>query len=376
MMSHSSYPAAAPRPSRRLWPVFVPVVLVVLLAAGWTALWVYAAGRAETELAAWRASERQAGRLQDCASQSIGGYPFRIEVRCGGASFELKGKPTLQLKLPLLLAAVQVSAPELLISEFTGTLAVAEPGRPPAAILNWTLGQASVRGLPSEFERASLVLDAATVRDPNLAGAGIVFRAQRLELHGRQASGSTSDNPVIETGLRLNAAVADKLHPLAAKPIDAEIATVLRGVNDLTPKPWPVRFREWQGRNGQLEIVKARVSQDDVIAVGAGALKLTARGGLDGNLQVTVVGIEKLLKMFDIERFMSEGQVGATLSALDRLIPGLGGIARQNAAPGLVAALGQKTVLEGKPAVAFPVRFVDGAVFLGPFQVGVVPPVF
>lgn len=376
MMSHSSYPAAAPRPRRRLWPLFIPFVLVVLLAAGWTALWVYAVGRAETELAAWRASERQAGRLQDCASQSIGGYPFRIEVRCGGASFELKGKPTLQLKLPLVLAAVQVYDPKLLISEFTGPLEVAEPGRPPAAILNWALGQASVRGLPSEFERASLVLDAATVRDPNMAGDGIVFRAQRLELHGRQASGSTSDNPVIETVLRLNAAVADKLHPLAAKPIDAEIATVLRGVNDVSPKPLPVLFREWQARNGQLEIIKARVSQDDVIAVGAGTLKLTARGGLDGNLQVTVVGIEKLLKMFDIERMMSEGQIGATLSALDRLIPGLGGIARQNAAPGLVAALGQRTVLEGKPAVAFPVRFVDGTVFLGPFQVGVLAPVF
>jgi hypothetical protein len=376
MMSHSSYPAAAPRPRRRLWPLFVPFVLVVLLAAGWTALWVYAAGRAETELAAWRASERQAGRLQDCATQSIGGYPFRIEVRCGGASFELKGKPTLQLKLPLLLAAVQVYDPKLLISEFTGPLEVAEPGRPPAAIFNWTLGQASVRGLPSELERASLVLDAATVRDPNMAGDGIVFRAQRFELHGRQTSGSTSDNPVIETVLRLNAAVADKLHPLAAKPIDAEIATVLRGVNDVSPKPWPVLFREWQARNGQLEIIKARVSQDEVIAVGAGTLKLTARGGLDGNLQVTVVGIEKLLKMFDIERMMSEGQIGATLSALDRLIPGLGGIARQNAAPGLVAALGQRTVLEGKPAVAFPVRFVDGTVFLGPFQVGVLAPVF
>jgi hypothetical protein len=54
---------------------------------------------------AWRASERQAGRQQDCASQSIEGYPFRIEVRCGGASFELKGTPTLQLKLPRVLAA-------------------------------------------------------------------------------------------------------------------------------------------------------------------------------------------------------------------------------------------------------------------------------
>ena len=110
--------------------------------------------------------------------------------------------------------------------------------------------------------------------------------------------------------------------------------------------------------------------------MGAGMLKLAPRGGLDGNLQVTVVGVEKVLKMLDIERIMSEGQIGAALSALDRLIPGLGGIARQNAGPGLVAALGQRTVLDGKPAVAFPVRFADGTVFLGPFQVGQIPPLF
>ena len=126
-MPQSSFPAAARR--RRLWPLFIPFGLVVLLAVAWTALWFYAAGRAETEIAAWRASERQAGRQQDCASQSIEGYPFRIEVRCGGAGFELKGTPTLQLKLPRVLAAVQVYDPKLLISEFTGPLEIAEPGR-------------------------------------------------------------------------------------------------------------------------------------------------------------------------------------------------------------------------------------------------------
>jgi len=68
--------------------LFAPFLVVVVLAAGWSALWFYAAGRAEADLAAWRESERQAGRTQHCASQSIGGYPFRIEVRCGGASFD------------------------------------------------------------------------------------------------------------------------------------------------------------------------------------------------------------------------------------------------------------------------------------------------
>jgi hypothetical protein len=373
MMSQSASSAAAPR---RRWLLFLPFALVVLLAAAWTAVWFYAAARAETEIAVWRARERQAGRAQDCASQSIGGYPFRIEVRCGGASFELKGTPTLQLKLPLAVAAVQVYDPKLLIGEFSGPLEISELGRPPAGIVSWTLAQASVRGLPAGVERASLALVEPTVRDPSTAANGTVFRARRLELHGRQAAGSTAGNPLVEIALQLEAAVADKLHPLAAKPIDADIVAIVRGVNDISPKPWATRFREWQARDAQIEITKARLAQEDVIAVGTGVLKLTPRGGLDGDLKVTVVGIEKVLKMFDIERIMSEGQIGATFSALDRLMPGLGGIARQSAAPGLVAALGQRTELEGKPAVAFPVRFVDGAVSLGPFQVGMMPPLF
>jgi hypothetical protein len=385
-MPDSGSRSAAPR--RRRWLLFVPFALVVVLAAVWTAVWFYATSRAETDLAAWRQRERQAGRTQTCASQSIGGYPFLLEVRCGSAGLELQGTPTLQFKLPLAVAAVQVYDPKLLIGEFTGPLEVSEAGHEPAAVINWTLGQASVRGLPSAVERASLVLVGPTVRAPSLAGNDPVFSARRLELHARQAPGSRADSPAVEAALRLDAAlaerlasmfdaaVADKLGALAAKPIDADIAGTLRGLDDLSPKPWPVWFKEWQTRGGELEIDKARVAQQDVVAVGAGALKLTARGGLDGTLRVTVVGIEKILKMLDIDRMMTEGQAGTTFNALDRLVPGLGGLARQNAAPSLIAALGQRTELEGKPAVAFPIRFDDGTVFLGPFRVGVVPPLF
>jgi len=369
-MSHVSRFAAS-LGRRRL---FLAAALTALLAAGWTGLWFYAAARAKAEMATWRQREAVAGRLQDCASVSVGGYPFRIEVRCGGARFELEGTPTLELRLPLLLAAVQVHDPRLLIGELTGPLEISEPGRPPSYVVGWRRGQASVRGLSPAPEGVSLVLEALAVRDPGIGGDAI--RARRMELAVRRASSSTPDRPLTEIVLRLDAAVADKLHPLAAQPIDADVAAVLRGVDDASPKPWPVRFKEWQARDGEIEIVKARVAQEDVIAVGAGTLKLTPRGGLDGNLEVTVVGIEKVLKMLDVERIMSDGQIGATLSALDRLIPGLGGIARQNAAPGLIAALGRRTVLEDKPALTFPLQFADGTVFFGPFPVGEVPPLF
>ena len=39
-----------------------------------------------------------------------------------------------------------------------------------------------------------------------------------------------------------------------------------------------------------------------------------------------------------------------------------------------VGALGTEAVLAGKKARAFPLRFVDGAVFLGPLKGGDVPP--
>ena len=40
----------------------------------------------------------------------------------------------------------------------------------------------------------------------------------------------------------------------------------------------------------------------------------------------------------------------------------------------MVAALGRRTVLDGKPAVTFPLRFADGTVFLGPFKVAQLAP--
>ena len=65
--------------------------------------------------------------------------------------------------------------------------------------------------------------------------------------------------------------------------------------------------------------------------------------------------------------------------ALDRAIPGLANAVRQNANVGIAAginALGQETTLEGKKARSFPLKFVDGAIFIGPLKVAQTPPLF
>ena len=65
--------------------------------------------------------------------------------------------------------------------------------------------------------------------------------------------------------------------------------------------------------------------------------------------------------------------------ALDRLSPGLGNVARQQAGANISLGanlLGEQTTLEGKRAVALPLRFTDGAIFLGPIQIGNTPTLF
>ena len=52
---------------------------------------------------------------------------------------------------------------------------------------------------------------------------------------------------------------------------------------------------------------------------------------------------------------------------------------RQNANVGVAAginSLGKEATLEGKKARAFPLRFVDGAVFLGPLKIAQTPPLY
>src|SRR4051812_32293450 len=90
-------PASAPR--RRLWPVFVPLALVLAVAVVWTGVWFYAASAAEVTLAGWRDREAKSGRIYTCGKQTIGGYPFRFEVRCSDPGMELRGtEPPVALK--------------------------------------------------------------------------------------------------------------------------------------------------------------------------------------------------------------------------------------------------------------------------------------
>jgi hypothetical protein len=375
----TSQPALAPR--RRRWPVLLPVALVLALAGAWCGFWFYAAQTAEEAIAGWREREAKSGRIFTCGGQSIGGFPFRIEVRCPEAVAEFTTlQPPLTLKTTDLLVAAQVYQPTLLIAEASGPLTIGESGRAPTLLANWSLAQASVRGTPAAPERVSIVIEQPVL---DRMGGGTPERlvtAKRSELHGRIAAGSVTDNPVIDIGLRALGAVAPGWHPVMAQPLDIDIASTLRGLKDFSPKPWSARLRDLQAAGGRIEITRARLQQGDAIAVGAGTLGLTPEGRLEGQLRITATGLEKVLPAFGVDRLAPPGSgVDRLAGALDRLAPGLGNVARQQAGVGLAAGimlLGEQTELEGRKAVSLPLRFTDGNAFLGPIPLGRTPPLF
>jgi hypothetical protein len=390
-------------PPRRYprWRLFLIPVLLLIAAAAWSAFWFYAASQAEVKADAWRAQEAKSGRSYDCTRQTLAGFPFRLEMRCEGAHVLLtsqtagNAQPPIAVSLGEILAVAQVYDPKLLIAEFKAPAKISDSRGPSSMLVNWSKARASVVGLPAVPHRASIVFDDASIERTDSSIQLALARAKHIELHGRIAEDSSPDHPVIESVLRIESGSVQELHPLMARPFGAEIRAKLVGLKDLAPKPWPERFRELQANGGHVEIVQSRIQQDDLIAVAAGQLALSAQGRLDGELQLTVSGIEKIIPALGLEKMLDQGVPQATLDrlapgvrtqdvtnllgALDRAIPGLGKVVKQNADVGVaagIAALGKEAMLEGRPARSFPLRFADGAVLLGPLKVGQVPPLF
>jgi hypothetical protein len=366
---------------RRLWPILAPAAIVVVLAIAWVWLWYYSASVADRTLAGWVEREAAAGRVYSCGSQSIGGFPFSIQARCANAAAEVKNyQPPFAVEAQAVTFAAEVFYPTRLVGTVTGPLTLADFGQPPHLAADWMRARVVVRGVPPDPEAVSIDLEAPHV-DRIGGRADAMFKAKRADLQTRIAAGSPRDHPVIEVTLHLSGATAPTFHPLLAEPIEAELDAVIRGFKDLSPKPWADRFREMQAAGGGIEIKSLRIAQTNAIVVGAGTLSVNAHGKLDGLVRVAIAGVEHIVPLLGIDRKIGQGidQLSGGDGALDRLIPGLSGALRQTASASMIEnfkKMGEPTTIENRPATILPLRFFDGAIYLGMLRVGEAPPLF
>jgi hypothetical protein len=393
-MMRSAGPRLGNRRTGRGWRrpglIVAAVAIIIALALLWTWLWYYAASVADAALSGWVEREAAAGRVYGCTTQTIGGFPLRIEARCANPVAEIrKSQPQFTVRAENVTFAAEVYHPTLLTGEVTGPLTLAESGKPPAFLANWSRARVRVHGRPPDPDDIAFILDAPRLERASAAGGNgtVLFEAKHADLQGRIVSGSARDNPIIEIVLHLAAATAPTLHPLAGEPIEMELDATLRGFKDLSPKTWAEHFREMQVAGGGVDVKFLRVSRSDAIVVGKGAVSLNAHGKLDGLINVAIVGIDHIVPLLGVDRMIGRGidrlagsdSASQGLTALDKLMPGLGGALRDTANASLVDNLkkmGQPTEIDKKPAIVLPLRFSDGLIYLGMVPVGEVPPLF
>jgi hypothetical protein len=381
--------APVPRPRRTFLRIIVPVAVLLGLAVVWCGVWYYAAGVANRTLAGWIASEAAAGRVYTCGSEGIGGFPFSIQVRCvqAAATFKTAQAP-FDLAAKDITFTAQVWRPTVLVGDVVGPVTVAEPGQAPSLVANWSSARMRLDGLPPSPEAISINVERPHLDRGDSGGAGAaLFVADNAQVEARIVSGTIQNHPVLDVTFHFVSAAAPTLHPLLAEPVRGDLEVVVRGFKDLEQKPLAQRFRELQAAGGSIELKTLRLQRADAVVVGSGKLTVNPQGRLDGMLQVAVYGLDAIVPQLGIDRVIEQrldelagpGQAQQGLAALDRLMPGLSGVVRQGANATLVddvKKMGQPTEIDGKPAVALPLRFADGAVYLGLIRIGDVPPLF
>jgi hypothetical protein len=376
-------PRTEPRPQalarRRRWPLWAPLAAVVLIAALWCVLWYVSASVADRALAGWVEREAAAGRAYSCGTQTIGGFPLNIWARCSDVSAEIKNsQPPYSITAKALDFVAEVYRPTRLVGEITGPLTVAAGGQSPSLTANWTEARLVVNGVPPYPDTLSFDFGA-----PHLDRAGTtetLFNARRANFRAVVAEGSPRDHPVLGVTLHFVGAAA-AFHPLTAQPLNGDIEATVRGLADLSPKSWADRMREIQAAGGGIEIKSFRLTQADSIVVGAGTLGLNAEGKLDGVVRIAIVGIERIVPQLGIDKMIGQGidQWSGSSGTLDRLVPGLGETIRQTANATVIDNLkkmGDPTSIDNRPAILLPLRFVNGAVYLGMLRIGDVPALF
>jgi hypothetical protein len=367
--------------ARRRWPIWVPLgAVAIVLASLWSGLWYVSASVADRALSGWVEREAAAGRAYSCGSQTIGGFPFNITARCTDVAAEItNSRPHYSVSAKALDFVAEIYRPTRLVGEITGPLTVAVTDQPPSLAADWTRARLVVSGVPPQPDTFSIALD-----DPHLeraAGGEQLFNARRAQLDSRIIEGTPRDHPVLDITLHLAEASAPHFHPLLAQATDGDVDAVVRGMSDLSPKPWAERLREMQGAGGGIEIKSLRLTQANAVVVGTGTLGLSPEGKLNGVIRVAIAGIEQIVPQLGIDRMIGQGidQLAGGSGTLERLVPGLSDTIRETANASVIENLkkmGEPTTIDGRRAILLPLRFVNGTVYLGMLRIGEAPALF
>ncbi|GJE28032.1 DUF2125 domain-containing protein [Methylobacterium organophilum] len=370
-MAQTSQGPGAGKPRSRLG-LFLPFILLVILAVAWSGLWFWMRGRAVQEIDAWLAREAAGGRNWTCADRSVTGYPFRLELRCSAVTL---ARSDGGFRVGPLTAVVQVYQPMHGLIEVAGPFH-AEQGDLVGDV-TWTSLEGSFHGSTSGFVRASLVVDQPKGSVRGGAPGPVDFAARHLELHARPTPGRFESEGAVDISLRLANGRFPQLDAVVgnAEPASVALDATLEQATRLGTGTIAHELEIWRQAGGRLDLALGSLEKGDRRLQANGAVGLDEAHRPAGRFDVRAAGLDALVGQIMGQR------LGAEKGALIGNLVGrfLGGLQRGQGEAG-AGPEGNGASAKGDPALAPlpPVKLADGRLFLGPFAVPnvVLPPLY
>ncbi len=250
--------------------MFYPLIGMILLSTLWCGYWSIAFEGAKKLVQAKRLEFKSQGLQLDCANEIWGGFPFRFEFQCQGASLQFaQANKTYDIKSVTMLAVAQAYNP--------------------FHVLLLIDGPSTVNGVELTHERARISVtvngsdnldvssDVAKVNAPGL------FSTDRLNFYGRKINGKL-DLAVNTEGL----AVLDP-----GLPISITKAAIIAQTNaSLLRQPYAVI-----AAGEPLEISSLKISQGPIELTAQGRIFLDPQHRLAGRLSSQTNDIDGLMKL-------------------------------------------------------------------------------
>ncbi len=340
---------AAPVKTRSPWRFAIPVVVFLLVLAGWGAAWVYIRGVVDANFDDWIAKEAAAGRIHECRERTYGGFPFHVELTCRRPVFRWdapEGKITTRIER--FTAVALIYRPEHVIVDLASPLSVDIPGTG-AMELAFARGQASYSQDSGVFRRFSLTLDKPVFTRQGETVPDVA--ADAVEVHLRRAGGAAS-------GRDFDVALDARLVATAgARPEGGANLTgqaVLRNWPDGPVEERGGLVAAWARGGGTLDLTQMRVARGAGLMTSTGTFGFTPQGRANGSFDAVVADVGALLAGVSIPGM---GEPGALIGSA-------------------LSFVGRPAEIEGRRGTRLTLRIDDGRVGLGAIPLFRLAPVF
>jgi hypothetical protein len=263
--------------------------------------------------------------------------------------------------------------PDTYVTEISGPVSITDSNQSATVVGNWALAQLTLNGkAAAKANKVSLVLDnpeiyrVASGKDKPLLAGG------RLELDANTTSGS--DINIAAHAIDVSVPEGG---PITSRPFVANIAAILRNPGAKSAQSLAETLQDWQSRGGHIDVAEARIQQGDAVATGSGHIGLNLNGGLEGSVHLDASGPYRQLA----QSYLRDGNSGA--HEREQMAQAYLGQPRVQTrslggSPEAPAPVRPQPLL--KPAqgakLDIPIRFVNGAVYLGSTGLGAIPPLF